>query len=266
MAGWEINIGDSWKTVDKIEINIGDVWKTVDTAEINIGDAWKACYSAAVWAWDADNAVDGNTIVMYNHEDNAASTVVTDEGGNYNGVSSTNTSNLNAVGQFNDAFDFDDQYRYDINNDTMDTSISNACRGTLTAECWIKSNVADWSTSGTQCFFYFKVDSENMFTIYYPSGPDSVKFQFLANNTNKNIADTSIKDTTGWHHVAQTIDMGADEYKLWIDGSQVQATQTGLGTWVGTTGTFTVGDFTVGGGKADFIIDKVVFSNTVRYT
>ena len=37
----KINIGDSWKTIDKIQINIGDSWKDVADANINIGDSWK---------------------------------------------------------------------------------------------------------------------------------------------------------------------------------------------------------------------------------
>lgn len=38
---FQINIGDSWKTVAAMQINIGDSWKPVASAQINIGDAWK---------------------------------------------------------------------------------------------------------------------------------------------------------------------------------------------------------------------------------
>lgn len=40
----EVNIGDSWKSVDSIKINIGDVWKDVTGAEVNIGDSWKTIF------------------------------------------------------------------------------------------------------------------------------------------------------------------------------------------------------------------------------
>lgn len=37
----QLNIGDSWKTIDGMQINIGDVWKEVAGAQVNIGDSWK---------------------------------------------------------------------------------------------------------------------------------------------------------------------------------------------------------------------------------
>jgi len=40
----QINIGDSWKVVDKLQINIGDVWKTVTKVQQNIGDVWKSVF------------------------------------------------------------------------------------------------------------------------------------------------------------------------------------------------------------------------------
>lgn len=43
-TNFQINIGDSWKTVDGLQINIGDTWKTVAGAQINIGDTWKTIF------------------------------------------------------------------------------------------------------------------------------------------------------------------------------------------------------------------------------
>lgn len=43
-TNFQINIGDSWKTVESIQINIGDSWKEVTNAQINIGDTWKTIY------------------------------------------------------------------------------------------------------------------------------------------------------------------------------------------------------------------------------
>jgi hypothetical protein len=40
----QINIGDTWKTVDSMQINIGDSWKAVTKAQINIGDTWKSIF------------------------------------------------------------------------------------------------------------------------------------------------------------------------------------------------------------------------------
>ena len=37
----QINIGDTWKTIEGVKINIGDAWKDVTGMQINIGDTWK---------------------------------------------------------------------------------------------------------------------------------------------------------------------------------------------------------------------------------
>jgi len=41
----QVNISDTWETIESIQINIGDVWKDVTGAQINISDDWKAIYS-----------------------------------------------------------------------------------------------------------------------------------------------------------------------------------------------------------------------------
>ncbi len=37
----QLNIGDSWKSVNALQLNIGDSWKSVILAKLNIGDVWK---------------------------------------------------------------------------------------------------------------------------------------------------------------------------------------------------------------------------------
>lgn len=43
-TNFQINIGDTWKTVESMQINIGDVWKNVESVQINIGDSWKTIF------------------------------------------------------------------------------------------------------------------------------------------------------------------------------------------------------------------------------
>ena len=40
----QINIGDTWKSVDGMQINIGDTWKTVAGVQQNVGDVWKTVF------------------------------------------------------------------------------------------------------------------------------------------------------------------------------------------------------------------------------
>ncbi len=37
----QLNVGDSWKTVDAVFVNVGDVWKPVVSIKQNVGDVWK---------------------------------------------------------------------------------------------------------------------------------------------------------------------------------------------------------------------------------
>lgn len=41
---YQINIGDTWKTIAGMQINIGDTWKAVEGLQINIGDTWKTIF------------------------------------------------------------------------------------------------------------------------------------------------------------------------------------------------------------------------------
>ena len=40
----QLNIADSWKTVDAAKINVGDAWKDVTSMSINVGDSWKTIF------------------------------------------------------------------------------------------------------------------------------------------------------------------------------------------------------------------------------
>ncbi len=43
-SGFQLNIGDVWKTCTSGQLNIGDTWKTITKAQINIGDVWKSIF------------------------------------------------------------------------------------------------------------------------------------------------------------------------------------------------------------------------------
>ena len=40
----QINIGDSFKSVDAMKINVADSWKEVVAVKINVGDSWKSVF------------------------------------------------------------------------------------------------------------------------------------------------------------------------------------------------------------------------------
>ena len=40
----QLNIADSWRTVDAVKINVGDSWREVTSMSLNVGDSWKTIY------------------------------------------------------------------------------------------------------------------------------------------------------------------------------------------------------------------------------
>ena len=53
----QINIGDTWKSMDTMQINIGDTWKDVSEAYINIGDTWKQFWTSASGITPGDRGI-----------------------------------------------------------------------------------------------------------------------------------------------------------------------------------------------------------------
>lgn len=221
------------------------------------------------WTYDTEHTADANTILLLHCEDDAANTTITDSSGNsYDWTASANTSLMNnATGKFGDCFDLDDQYEGTINNDTFDNAFSSAAGSTITVELWIKSTAANWSDAGNQQWVNIrKADSNDAILLGYLVSGDQLEFRYKAGGTTNLINVTSaIVDTTTWHHVALTANVAADEMKAFVDGSQFQSTETGLGTWSATILDAMIGEDAGGGENFDGMIDEVAVSNVCRY-
>jgi len=81
--------------------------------------------------------------------------------------------------------------------------------------------MARLAVNGTNQVRIWKTNVNNTFTLAY-----------IAGGTTKEVSTTS--SSLGWIHACITWSVAADEVKTYINGIQIGATQTGLGTWAGS--------------------------------
>jgi len=97
-----------------------------------------------------------------------------------------------------------------------------------------------WSDSSERNIARFTVDGSNVIIIRKTATNDNLQGLMIAGGTNDNVNSTALAGTTDWFSWALTSSLAADELKFYLNGDQVGATQTGLGTFVGnllSTGT-----------------------------
>ena len=107
-----------------------------------------------------------------------------------------------------------------------------------TVSLWAKID----TSANNDMLFKFDVDKSNQVAIAYITSTTSMRFQYKAGGTNKSFDHSvSVEADGNWLHYVITWDTSADQMKGYIDGSQVDSTQTGLGTWSGTINAFRIG-------------------------
>jgi hypothetical protein len=119
-------------------------------------------------------------------------------------------------------------------------------------------------TAPTMSIMRVDTDAENGITFAYDQEIEKFRFRHEAGNTEIKIERPSSEiPLNTWTHAAMTWDTAADEFKAYINGSQVGTTQTGLGTWAGTV---TSGDLGRYGNQEyyDGSLDEVRISNIAR--
>lgn len=128
-------------------------------------------------------------------------------------------------------------YTFDGSNDALNTystdlnGVFSPTEGTLIV--WAKvSGSGVWSDSTTRYLARLTADTSNEINLVKLSTPNnSIRLGYEAGVGSQTI-DTTLS-TTDWFQVAATWSKSSDEVKLYVNGSQVGTTQTGLGTWVG---------------------------------
>lgn len=90
-----------------------------------------------------------------------------------------------------------------------------------------------WVTLGVQRrFIDIRADGSNLFLLTQTGTTGQIQALYRAGGVTKSVT-TATGSPAGWVLYGLSVDSGADEMKVFFNGSQTGTTQTGLGTWSG---------------------------------
>ena len=167
-----------------------------------------------------------STYAHYKCNDDAANTVVTDDGsGANNGVANVNTSNYSVVGKINDAFEFNGSSEY-INIDALLADIKTDTTGSFAF--WLYPGSGG---TGINTIFSWGEDGGlDQFRIYHAN--DILTVAIRDSDPDNLIYSTPVSDDT-WTHVVVTQD--SSQLRIYINSSVVSPTKsidTTPGAWL----------------------------------
>jgi hypothetical protein len=103
-----------------------------------------------------------------------------------------------------------------------------------TMALWVKPADAGVWVDGTQdLFMVLWVDANNSAYILKETTSNRCLWRYEAGGSVKSMRETGIS-SVDWQHFALTWSASADQTKAYLDGVQVDSTQTGLGVWAGS--------------------------------
>lgn len=99
---------------------------------------------------------------------------------------------------------------------------------------WAKvSGAGVWTDGVLRCFDYISVDANNRVFWRRPATDYQIDAYYVAGGTLKYVNLTGLT-STDWYQFAITWSKPADEFKAFVNGTQIGTTVTGLGTWAGS--------------------------------
>jgi hypothetical protein len=215
--------------------------------------------------FDEDLGLDTNSVSQWKLNDNAASTVVVDSMSLQNGVSTTNTSGLHAIGKLDGAFDFDNQYAVEVADNTAYTfSTGDTTDKPFSVAAWVYNNGSDSIQGIIGKTGSVAVGDKFEWLLYLNS--QKIYFQLFDNSLSiYRMAWTSSSISTGWHFVVATYDgRGGDTANagmiLYVDEKVADVTLYGKFTYVAMhnlTGNVTIGAYYSGNVFTGFWKDKI---------
>ena len=239
-----LNTNDPGNTSDTvIYILYGN--STVTSPTENPSGVWDANY-VGVWHLN-ETVVDGQTTGT--HDD---STLYANHG--------TQNNNGPIAGRIAGGQDFDGGSEY-VAIDNAGNDI-NTTQGSVSA--WTKLDaMTDWGY-----VFCARVDLDNRIDLRWDDANGFFDLKYEASNIRQEINTLAVSDSDGQERfVTITWDTSAGasgEVKGYVDGSQVDTTRTGLGTWAGSITEVKIGANCYGGQSVDGMIDEVRISTTAR--
>ena len=141
------------------------------------------------------------------------------------------TMAIAGIGDGRSCFSFDGGDYVDIYTPELSAAFSGV-KGSLGV--WVRiTDAAVWADGTARCPINIRVDGRNRVTIIKTATVNNLRCIYIAGGTSSIVDDTSLAASTDWFLAGLTWDKAADQVKAYINGVQVGATQTGLGTWAG---------------------------------
>lgn len=127
---------------------------------------------------------------------------------------------------------------FDGTNDYVNifgASLASAFNGAAgTFQAWFKVSAASVWTDGTvRVIGRFLADGNNFVDILKPASNNQIQFRYKAGVVAAASVVTNVSSPTGWVSVGITWDKNANEVKAYVNGVQVETTQTASGVWAG---------------------------------
>lgn len=180
------------------------------------------------------NGVASSNLLAYWTQADLAGTVAADSSMNSRtGVYTGVTLGQTGIGDGRTSASYDGSTSFCNVFSTSLQSAFNSQEGTLCA--WFKmSGAGVWTDGQFRELFRLRVDANNAALLEKTSTNNQIRGLYAAGGVTKSVVDTSLAGTTNWFHFAATWSKSADQLKVYVNGSQVGTTQTGLGVWSGS--------------------------------
>lgn len=148
------------------------------------------------------------------------------------------------------------------NNDIYSAGFAGAFnKAELTVSLWIRNN-GSWTTG--QRFVSIRTDANNRILIYV-SGTNTIQLFYRAGGASPVSQDMASLPNNTWMHIALTVSIANNQFKAYLNGTQVGSTQAVSGVWAGALGSTNCAlgaeDNSGSSGFAGYLAQAAVFSS-----
>lgn len=161
----------------------------------------------------------------------ASGSVALDASGNgRNGAYTAVTLAQTGIGDGRTSASFDGATSYNNVYGASFAGAFNPAEGTLALWCKV-SGAGVWTDAATRRIASLRADASNLVNLQKDTSNNSITTSYVAGGTTKSVSVAA--SATTFFHFACTWSKSADQFKAYVNGAQVGATQTGLGVWTG---------------------------------